>query len=65
MYDKKWVKPLALALSLPGTIFGAALILMKLAQAEVISKLVAIIIFLLIVGNTLFLLVYYGYKNKD
>ncbi len=64
-FDQKWVKTLGLALSLPGTIFISALGTMELVKLGLISRTVAIILFLLIVGNTIFLMVYYGFKNKD
>lgn len=64
-FDAKWIKTLGLALSLPGTIFITALGAKKCVDLNIFSKATGIILFLLIVGNTLFLMVYYGFKNKD
>ena len=63
--EQKWVKTLALAMSLPGTIFAAGFGVMKLVEIGLISRLTAMLLFLLIVGNTIFLMVYYGFKNKN
>ena len=65
MIEKKWVKTLGLALSLPSTIFAVAIISMKLVEFGVIRKWLGVLIFLLVVGNTIFLMVWYAYKNKD
>jgi hypothetical protein len=62
--DRKWVKTLGLALSFPSTIFGAAASLFWAVGQGYISKLVAILVFLLVIGNILFLMVYYAFKNK-
>ncbi|MCK5883417.1 MAG: hypothetical protein KAG61_06995 [Bacteriovoracaceae bacterium] len=63
--DTKWIKTLALALSLPGTILVAAFSAKKIVEMNLLSPLTAIILFLLIVGNSIFLMVYYAFKNKD
>ena len=63
--ERKWVKTLGLALSLPSTIFGSAISLFWAVDQGYISKLVAILVFLLVIGNILFLMVYYAFKNKS
>ena len=63
--EKKWAKVTALALSLPSTIFGAAFLCFKLYELSIISKLVAVLIFLAVIFNILFAMVVYAIKNKS
>jgi len=63
--DKKWIKEVSLALSLPSTVLGAAFIFFQLVKEGLITKTVAIVGLLLIIGQILFLLVYYAYKKKN
>lgn len=65
LLDPKWVKPLGLALSLPSTIVAAAYGCMKLVQIKVLPLWLAVVIFVALIGNILFLMVYYGFKNRD
>ena len=52
-------------MSLPSLIFVAVWGSMKLAELKIISETAAVISFLLIIGNVLFLMVYYAYKRKN
>lgn len=63
--NKKWIQIMGLAMSLPSTIFIAAWGAFQLVKLGIITKLVAVLLFLAIVGNILFLMVYYAYKRKD
>lgn len=63
--NKKWIQIMGLAMSLPSTIFIAAWGAFQLVKLGIISKAVAVLIFLAIVGNILFLMVYYAYKRKN
>jgi hypothetical protein len=63
--DKKWLKILALALSLPTTIIAAAWFFMHMVTIGVIGKTFGIILFLVVIFNTLFLMVFYAYKKKN
>ena len=63
--NKKWIQIMGLAMSLPSTIFIAAWGAFQLVKLGIISKVVAVLLFLAIVGNILFLMVYYAYKRKD
>jgi purine-cytosine permease-like protein len=65
MFDRKWVKIMGLAMSLPSTIFVMAWGSMELVKLGYISKLIGVLIFLGVVCNILFLMVYYAYKRKD
>jgi hypothetical protein len=56
---------MGLAMSLPSTIFISIWGSMQLAKMHIISETVAIILFLVIIGNILFLMVYYANKRKD
>lgn len=61
----KWLQIMGLALSLPSTIFVVGWGAFHLAEIGLISKLVALLILLAVVGNLLFLMVYYAYKRKN
>lgn len=63
--NKKWLQIMGLAMSLPSTIFIAGWGAFHLVKLGIISKIVAIILFLAVVGNILFLMVYYAYKQKN
>lgn len=63
-FDNSWAKVLGLALSLPSTIIGSALLLRELHKRDYLPFWVTILLFLLIVCNTLFLIVYYAYRRK-
>lgn len=65
MYDRKWIQVLGLALSLPSTILFSAWGLMHLADEEIISKGLAVFLFLAIIVNILFLMVWHAFKNKN
>ena len=58
---------LGLAMSLPGTIFVAALVSMKLVEYNYMSRMWGALLFLAIVFNTIYLMVLYAFKikNKD
>jgi len=64
MFDKKWLKPMALAMSLPSSALVTAWFLWTLVEKEVISKNTAIIILLAIVGNILISMVVYALKSS-
>ena len=65
MWDKKWMQVTGLALSFPSTILISAWAMKHLVDNNYISKTVGIIIFLAIICNTIYLMVYYALKNKD
>lgn len=56
---------MGLAMSLPSTIFIAGWGAMQLVKMEILTKAQAVLIFLAIIGNILFLMVYYAYKRKN
>jgi hypothetical protein len=63
--NKKWLQIMGLAMSLPGTIFIAVWGSMQLAKMGILTKTQAMLLFLAIIGNVLFLMVYYAYKRKN
>ncbi|MBY0413181.1 MAG: hypothetical protein K2Q18_03405 [Bdellovibrionales bacterium] len=63
--NRKWIQIMGLAMSLPSAIFIVAWGAFQLVKLGIISKLVAVLIFLAVVGNILFLMVYYAYKRKN
>ena len=64
MFDRKWIKPMALAMSLPTTALGFAWFLWYLVGKNVISKNVAIIILVLAILNILVSMVVYAIRNN-
>ena len=64
-FDPRWAKVLGLALSLPTTILAMAWGVKELVDAGVLNWTWGIIIFLLVVGNTIVLMVLYAYRNKN
>ncbi|MCY4524136.1 MAG: hypothetical protein OXB84_05300 [Halobacteriovoraceae bacterium] len=67
IFDKKWIKVLSLALCLPSTIFAMGFFFHKMVENQFMPPLLAIIIFLLVIGNILFFMVWYArsVKNKS
>lgn len=65
LYDKKMMKPMALALSLPSTILFTAWGLMHLVKEGLLNRYIAISLFLLIIFNTFFLMLRYGRRKKN
>jgi purine-cytosine permease-like protein len=64
-FDQKWLKIMGLAMSLPSTIFIMAWGSMQLHKMGILSQTQAVILFLAVVCNVLFLMVYYAYKRKN
>ncbi len=65
LIEPKYIKIIALAVSLPSSIFALGWYLLSLAQQGVISSLTALALIILYVANTIFLIAYYASKNKD
>ena len=63
--NRKWIQIMGLAMSMPSTIFIAGWGAMQLVKMEILTKAQAVLIFLAIIGNILFLMVYYAYKRKN
>ena len=61
----KWLKIMGLALSLPSTILFLGWGTMHLAELKIITKTQGILIFLAVIVNILFTMVYYAYKRKN
>ena len=64
MFDKKWLKPMALAMSLPSSALVTAWGISVLVKQEVITKTTGILIFLAIVLNILISMVVYAIRNN-
>ena len=62
--DPKWVKVVGLALGYPSTILACALLFMNLIEQGVLSKGLGWSLFLLIVLQSLFLIVWYAFRAK-
>ena len=65
MFDKKWIKIMGLAMSLPSTIAVMAWGTMELKNRGILSQTEAVILFLAVIFNVLFTMVYYAYKKKN
>ncbi|EQC50048.1 hypothetical protein M899_0007 [Bacteriovorax sp. BSW11_IV] len=64
LIQSKWAKVVALALSLPSTIFGLALVTDALIKSNVVPKTLGWLIFILIIINSIFLMVWYALRVK-
>jgi purine-cytosine permease-like protein len=64
-FDQKWLKIMGLAMSLPSTIFVMAWGSMQLHKMGFLSQTQAVLLFLAVICNVLFLMVYYAYKRKN
>ena len=64
MLRKSWMKTLAWALALPSTTIGMAYVCYALQQEGVVSRPVAVALFIGVVAHTVFAMVYYAYKKK-
>ena len=62
---QKWWQVMALAMGLPSLIIGVFFGVYALVQKQIIGWGWALIIILLVVGNTLFLMVRYGLVRKN
>jgi hypothetical protein len=65
MFDRKWIKIMGLAMSLPSTIFVMAWGTRELINSKILTETQAMLLFLAVVCNILFLMVYYAYKKKN
>lgn len=63
--DPKWIKIVGIALSLPSTIFITAIGTNKIHELGYLTKIQAVLLFLAIVLNMLFTMVYYALKKKN
>jgi hypothetical protein len=63
--EKKWLKIVSLALSLPATIFASVWISRFLVQEEIVEEWLGDVIFLSLVCNIIFLIVFYAIKNQN
>ena len=65
MNNRKWLQIMGLAMSLPSIIFFAAWGAMQLVKMHILSQTVGVLLFLAVIGNMLFMMVYYAYKRKN
>jgi purine-cytosine permease-like protein len=65
MKNRKWLQIMGLAMSLPSIIFVAVWGSMQLAKMNILTQTQAVLLFLAIIGNMLFMMVYYAYKRKN
>lgn len=64
MFDRKWLRPMALAMSLPSTALGFAWFLNLLVNKNIISRNTGIILLILAIMNILIGMVVYALKNN-
>ncbi len=62
--EKKWFKIVSLALSLPTTIFVSAWLSRLLVTKGVLEQWAGALLFVALVCNTIFLIVFYAIKNR-
>ena len=63
--EKKWLKIVSLALSLPATIFASVWISKFLVEEGIVEEWLGVVIFLALICNTIFLIVFYAIKNQN
>ncbi len=64
LFDPKWIKPMALAMSLPSTALIVAWGLWEMVGAGLITQGWAIFLFLAVIGNILVSMVIFALKKK-
>ena len=64
MFDAKWIKPMALAMSLPSTALIVAWGLWEIVDADLITQGWAVFLFLAVIGNILISMVIFALKKK-
>lgn len=65
MFEKKWIHVLSLALSLPSTILVMAWFSKFLVDNEILTWGWSISLFVLVIANSIFLMVYYAFRVKN
>jgi hypothetical protein len=65
MFNRKWLKIMGIAMSLPSTIFISVWGAMQLEKMHILTQTQAVLLFLSIICGMLFLMVYYAYKRKN
>ena len=65
MKNRKWLQIMGLAMSLPSIIFVAVWGAMHLVKLHILTQTQGVFLFLAIICNMLFMMVYYAYKRKN
>jgi hypothetical protein len=65
MFNRKWLQIMAIAMSLPSTIFVSVWGSMQLVKMQILNQTQAVLLFLSIICGMLFLMVFYAYKRKN
>lgn len=67
LIQKKWAKVVGIALSLPSSIFGMALLTEMLIKNQMVPKTIGWLLFILFIINSIIVMVWYALrvKNKD
>tara|TARA_B100000886_G_C20043416_1_gene334728 strand:- start:179 stop:388 length:210 start_codon:yes stop_codon:yes gene_type:complete len=63
--NKRWLGTLSIALSIPSTIAGLALIINELVDEGIIGLSLGFLIFLLVISGMLWLMVSYAFNKKN
>ena len=63
--NKKWIGVLSIALSIPSTIAGLALLINELVQQKILDFTIGFLIFLLVILGMLWLMVTYAFNKKN
>lgn len=65
MKNKKWLATLSIAMSIPSTIAGLALVINELVEKKIIEIKIGFLIFLLVILGMLWLMVNYAFNRKN
>ena len=63
--NKKWLGVLSIALSIPSTIAGLALLIHEFVKNDILSRDIGFLIFLLVILGMLWLMVSYAFTKKN
>jgi len=63
--NKKWLAILAIAMSIPSTIAGLALLVNELVEKGLVDIKIGFVIFLLVILGMLWLMVSYAFNRKN
>lgn len=64
-FERKWMPIVSLALGLPSTILVSAVGLWQLVEEKIISENTAMFLFLALIAQMIFMMVYYANKRKS
>ncbi len=65
MFNKKWIKLIGITVSFPSLLLASGLAIKVLVTEGIITKAQGVIILVVLAAQTMALIVYYAYKQKN